>query len=109
MRSQVPRRAGLLAEGRHGHPHLRDRHRLGFKSAEPTATASPTLESTATANVALVRKLALNLPRLEPTRATGVKASRLRAGWDNAFLLHVLGVHKDAISLPIIHRISSQH
>lgn len=44
------------------------------------------------ANLALLRKLALNLLRIEPTRKHGVKASRLRAGWDNAYLLRVLGV-----------------
>jgi predicted transposase YbfD/YdcC len=43
-------------------------------------------------NLALIRKLALNLLRTEPTRNHGVKASRLRAGWDNAYLLRVLGV-----------------
>lgn len=42
-------------------------------------------------NLALVRKLALNLLRLEPTRKHGIKASRLRAGWDHAYLLRVLG------------------
>jgi predicted transposase YbfD/YdcC len=43
-------------------------------------------------NSALIRKLALNLLRTEPTRKHGVKASRLRAGWDNTYLLRVLGV-----------------
>lgn len=42
-------------------------------------------------NLALLRKLALNLLRTEPTRKVGVKASRLRAGWDTAYLLRVLG------------------
>jgi predicted transposase YbfD/YdcC len=44
------------------------------------------------ANLALLRKLALNLLRTEPTRKHGVKASRLRAGWDNNYLLRVLGL-----------------
>lgn len=43
-------------------------------------------------NLALLRKLALNLLRTEPTRKVGVKASRLRAGWDLTYLLRVLGV-----------------
>ena len=43
-------------------------------------------------NLALVRKLALNLLRADPTRNIGVKGSRLKAGWDNDYLLHVLGV-----------------
>lgn len=41
--------------------------------------------------LALVRKLALNLLRLEPTRKHGIKASRLRAGWDHDYLLRGLG------------------
>lgn len=44
------------------------------------------------ANLALIRKLALNLLRVDPTRRVGVKASRLKAAWDDAYLLHVLGV-----------------
>jgi predicted transposase YbfD/YdcC len=44
------------------------------------------------ANLALLRKLALNLLRTEPTRRPGVTASRLRAGWDDTYLLRVLGV-----------------
>lgn len=43
-------------------------------------------------NLALIRKLVLNLLRSDPTRKIGVKASRLKAGWDDAYLLHVLGV-----------------
>lgn len=47
-------------------------------------------------NLALLRKLALNLLRADPTRKIGVKASRLKAGWDNAYLLHVLGVQESS-------------
>jgi predicted transposase YbfD/YdcC len=43
-------------------------------------------------NLALIRKLVLNLLRADPSRRIGVKGSRLKAGWDNAYLLHVLGV-----------------
>lgn len=43
-------------------------------------------------NLALIRKLVLNLLRADPTRKVGVKASRLMAGWDDAYLLRVLGV-----------------
>lgn len=46
----------------------------------------------AAANLALIRKLALNLLRADLTRKIGVKASRHKAGWDDAYLLHVLGV-----------------
>jgi predicted transposase YbfD/YdcC len=45
-------------------------------------------------NLALIRKLALNLLRREPTRKHGIKASRLRAGWDTDYLLHVLDVNE---------------
>lgn len=43
------------------------------------------------APLALVRKLALNLLRLEPTRTHGSKASRLGAAWDHDYLLRGLG------------------
>jgi predicted transposase YbfD/YdcC len=42
-------------------------------------------------NLAVLRRLALNLLRREPSRKVGIKASRLKAGWDNAYLLRVLG------------------
>jgi predicted transposase YbfD/YdcC len=43
-------------------------------------------------NLALLRKIALNLIRIEPSRKLGVKASRLKAGWDNRYLLRILGI-----------------
>ena len=43
-------------------------------------------------NLALVRKLALNLLRNEKTAQGGVKAKRLQAGWNDDYLLTVLGV-----------------
>lgn len=41
-------------------------------------------------NLAVLRHMALNLLRQEATATCGVKARRLLAGWDNAYLLKVL-------------------
>lgn len=42
-------------------------------------------------NLAIVRRLALNLLRQDTTAKMGVKAKRLKAGWDTAYLLNILG------------------
>jgi len=41
-------------------------------------------------NLAIIRHIALNLLRNEKTAKVGVKAKRLKAGWDDAYLLKVL-------------------
>jgi len=55
-----------------------------------------------TENLVWVRKLALNLLRLEPTRKHGIKATRLQAGWDHDYLLRVLGaMERYALQSPL--------
>lgn len=41
-------------------------------------------------NLAVIRRIALNLLTRDTTTTIGVKARRRRCGWDNAYLLHVL-------------------
>lgn len=44
-------------------------------------------------NLAALRKLALMLIGQDRPRNAGVKAARLRAGWDTGYLLQFLGAH----------------
>ncbi len=44
------------------------------------------------ANFAVIRHIALNLIKSEKTSKVGVKTKRLKAGWDNAYLLRVIGM-----------------
>jgi predicted transposase YbfD/YdcC len=44
----------------------------------------------AAANFAIMRQIALNLLNQEKTMKAGVNAKRLRAGWDNNYLLTLL-------------------
>jgi len=44
------------------------------------------------ANLAVIRHIALNLIKREKASKVGVKTKRLKAGWDNAYLLRVIGM-----------------
>ncbi|VAW90184.1 Transposase, IS4 family [hydrothermal vent metagenome] len=44
------------------------------------------------ANLAVIRHIALNLIKNEKTSKVGVKIKRLKAGWDNHYLLKVIGM-----------------
>jgi len=44
------------------------------------------------ANLAVIRHIALNLIKSEKTSKVGIKIKRLKAGWDNDYLLRVIRV-----------------
>lgn len=48
----------------------------------------------AAANMAVLRQMALNILRQEKTLKRGMKTKRLKAGWDEAYLLKLLGLLK---------------
>ena len=43
-------------------------------------------------NMAILRRFALSLIKRDPKRKIGVKASRKRAGWNNAYLMEILNM-----------------
>jgi predicted transposase YbfD/YdcC len=59
---------------------------LAFREDECRVRAGHAAE-----NLAVLRHIALNLLRQEPTAKVGVATKRLIAGWDDAYLLAVLG------------------
>ena len=51
-----------------------------------------TRKGNSAANLAVTRHIALNLIKAEKTAKVGVKTKRLMAGWDNDYLLKVIGL-----------------
>lgn len=45
------------------------------------------------ANLAVIRHIALNLIKKEKSAKQGIKTKRLKAGWDNDYLLKVIGIN----------------
>jgi len=43
------------------------------------------------ANMSILRHIALNLVKAEKTSKVGIKTKRLKAGWDNQYMLKILG------------------
>lgn len=89
--SNLPGDAQPIAEAVRSHCGIENRLHwavdVAFREADNRAHTGHGPES-----LARIRNLALNLLRLESTRTHGIKASRLRAGWDDAYLLRVLGI-----------------
>ncbi len=48
----------------------------------------------ASENLAIVRRIALNLLKQEKSKKIGITAKRKRAGWDNKYLLKLLDIQK---------------
>jgi len=53
-------------------------------------------EGNAAENFSILRRITLNLIRLDKTRKTGVKNCRLKAGWNNAYMEKLLGMQVSA-------------
>ena len=51
-----------------------------------------TRKGNSAANLAITRHIALNLIKKEKTSKVGVKTKRLKAGWNNDYLLRIIGV-----------------
>ncbi len=89
--SSLPGEANRLGAAVRGHWGIENRLRwmldIGFRE-----DGSRVRQGDAAQNLAVLRRLALNLLRRETTAKIGVQGKRLKAGWDHAYLLRVLGL-----------------
>jgi predicted transposase YbfD/YdcC len=56
--------------------------------------ASRKRKGNSTQNFSILNKIALNLLKNEKTSKIGVKSRRMKAGWDNLYLIKVLNIMK---------------
>jgi predicted transposase YbfD/YdcC len=87
--SSLPGTAATIGAAVRGHWGIENRLHwvldIAFREAE-----SRVRHGHASQNLAVLRRLALNLLRQESTAKIGTKAKRLKAGWDEAYLLNLL-------------------
>jgi predicted transposase YbfD/YdcC len=89
--STLPADATLALQSVRKHWHIENRLHwvldIGFREDE-----SRVRKGSGAANFAVIRHIALNLLEHEESAACGTHAKRLKAGWDNDYLLKVLNV-----------------
>lgn len=87
--SSLPANAAAIAAAVRGHWGIENKLHwaldVAFREDECRVRAGHAAE-----NLAVLRRIALNLLRREATAKVGLKAKRLMAGWDEAYLLKIL-------------------